>query len=96
MDCLRVCPVDCFREGENFIVIDPEECIDCTLCVAECPAEAIFHIDDIPQSQKEFIALNSRLSKKWRRISEKINPPSDSDDWLLITNKFHLLNETNG
>ena len=49
-DCVDVCPVDCFREGPNFLVIDPEECIDCTLCVAECPVEAIFAEDDVPDA----------------------------------------------
>jgi ferredoxin len=91
MDCLRVCPVDCFREGETFLVIDPGECIDCTLCVAECPAEAIFHLDDIPEDQHEYIALNAELSKTWKRISEKNIPPNDSDDWLLVKSKRNLL-----
>lgn len=91
MDCLRVCPVDCFRESENFLVIDPDECIDCTLCVAECPAEAIFHHDDVPVNQKEFIALNAELSKKWKYIAEKHNQPGDSDEWLLIKEKKHLI-----
>ena len=62
-DCVDVCPVDCFREGPNFLVIDPDECIDCTLCVAECPVEAIFAEDDVPDSQKEFTALNAELAK---------------------------------
>ena len=55
-DCVDVCPVDCFREGPNMLVIDPEECIDCTLCVPECPVEAIFAEDDVPDAQHEFIA----------------------------------------
>jgi ferredoxin len=62
-DCVDVCPVDCFHEGPNFLVIDPEECIDCTLCVAECPAEAIFAEDDVPKGQEHFIALNAELAK---------------------------------
>ena len=56
-DCVDVCPVDCFREGPNMLVIDPEECIDCTLCVAECPVEAIFAEDDVPDAQHEFIDM---------------------------------------
>lgn len=91
MDCLRVCPVNCFREGKNFLVIDPEECIDCTLCVAECPAEAIFHLDDVPEDQRKFIVLNVELSKVWGRITEKKVSPSDADEWLLVTSKSHLL-----
>src|SRR2546430_5066002 len=60
-DCVDVCPVDCFREGPNMLVIDPDECIDCTLCVPECPVEAIFAEDDVPDAQKEFIALNKEF-----------------------------------
>ena len=56
-DCVDVCPVDCFREGPNMLVIDPDECIDCTLCVAECPVEAIFAEDDVPSDQKDFTDL---------------------------------------
>jgi ferredoxin len=63
-DCVDVCPVDCFREGPNFLVIDPDECIDCTLCVAECPVEAIFAEDDVPDDQRAYIALNAQLAKE--------------------------------
>lgn len=70
-DCVDVCPVDCFREGPNFLVIDPDECIDCTLCVAECPVEAIYAEDDVPDEQTHFISLNAELSKEWRPIIEK-------------------------
>lgn len=70
-DCVDVCPVDCFREGPNFLVIDPDECIDCTLCVAECPVEAICAEDDVPEDQRQFIALNAELSKVWEPIIEK-------------------------
>ena len=62
-DCVDVCPVDCFREGPNFLVIDPDECIDCTLCVAECPVEAIYAEDDVPDDQQQFKALNAELAK---------------------------------
>ena len=67
-DCVDVCPVDCFREGPNMLVIDPEECIDCTLCVPECPVEAIFAEDDVPDTQQAFIALNAELAKGWKPI----------------------------
>ena len=80
-DCVDVCPVDCFREGPNFLVIDPEECIDCTLCVAECPAEAIFAEDDVPAGQEAFIALNAELAANWKPIVERKDPPADADDW---------------
>jgi ferredoxin len=90
-DCVDVCPVDCFREGPNFLVIDPNECIDCTLCVAECPVEAIFAEDDVPDSQKEFTALNAELSKVWKPIIEKKDAPDDADEWAKKTGKKALL-----
>ena len=80
-DCVDVCPVDCFHEGPNFLVIDPEECIDCTLCVAECPAEAIFAEDDVPSHQVQFIALNAELSRLWPSITERRDPLPDADEW---------------
>ncbi|MEQ1526399.1 MAG: ferredoxin FdxA [Gallionella sp.] len=90
-DCVEVCPVDCFRAGSNFLVIDPDECIDCTLCVAECPAEAIFAEDDLPESQRHFLALNAELAKLWKPIVEKQDAPADADDWLAVKDKLHLL-----
>ena len=86
-DCVEVCPVDCFHEGPNFLVIDPEECIDCTLCVAECPAEAIFADTDVPESQQSFIDLNADLAKSWPVISERKEPHDDADDWLGVPGK---------
>ena len=80
-DCVDVCPVDCFHEGPNFLVIDPQECIDCTLCVAECPAEAIFAEDDVPAAQQHFIALNAELARVWPSISERREPLADADEW---------------
>ena len=90
-DCVDVCPVDCFREGPNMLVIDPDECIDCTLCVAECPVEAIFAEDDVPVPQKEFIALNAELSKAWKPIVERKPAPPDADDWKDVKAKRHLI-----
>ena len=90
-DCVDVCPVDCFREGENFLVIDPEECIDCTLCVPECPAGAIYAEDDVPADQHQFIALNAELAKVWKPIVAKKDAPPDADEWLKVKDKFHLL-----
>ena len=90
-DCVDVCPVDCFREGANFLVIDPDECIDCSLCVAECPAEAIYAEDDLPQEQRQFIALNAELAKSWKPIVEKKDAPGDADEWAKVKPKKHLL-----
>ena len=90
-DCVDVCPVDCFREGPNFLVIDPDECIDCTLCVAECPAEAIFAEDDLPLDQRQFIALNAELAKQWKPIVQKKDAPADADTWNGKKDKLPLL-----
>ena len=62
-DCVDVCPVDCFREGPNFLVIDPDECIDCAVCIPECPTNAIMAEEDVPEDQQEFIALNAELAR---------------------------------
>jgi len=90
-DCVDVCPVDCFREGPNMLVIDPDECIDCTLCVAECPVEAIFAEDDVPADQKEFTALNADLSKIWKPIVERKPAPDDADEWAKVKDKKNLI-----
>jgi len=80
-DCVEVCPVDCFHEGPNFLVIDPDECIDCTLCEPECPVNAIFAEDDLPAEQASFLELNAELSRKWPVITEKKDAPADAKDW---------------
>jgi ferredoxin len=90
-DCVDVCPVDCFREGPNFLAIDPDECIDCTLCVPECPVEAIFAEDDVPAEQQHFIALNAELAKQWPPIIERKAPLSDADQWRGVPGKLEKL-----
>lgn len=90
-DCVDVCPVDCFREGPNFLVIDPEECIDCTLCVAECPVEAIYAEDDVPENQRQFIELNAELSKSWKPIVEVKEPLPEADEWAKVKDKIEHL-----
>lgn len=90
-DCVDVCPVDCFHEGPNFLVIDPGECIDCTLCVAECPAEAIFAEDDVPDGQRDFIAINAELARQWPVILERKPALADADDWVKVSDKRALL-----
>jgi ferredoxin len=91
-DCVDVCPVDdCFREGENFLVIDPETCIDCSLCAPECPAEAIFPAEEVPDDQKEYIALNAELAKRWPGISEAKDPLPDAEQWVDVAGKLQYL-----
>src|ERR1039457_5370642 len=91
MDCVEVCPVDCFHEGPNFLVIDPDECIDCTLCEPECPVEAIVSEEDIPKGQENFRQLNAELTKQWPVISEKKDAPADAKQWEGVKDKMKLL-----
>jgi len=90
-DCVDVCPVDCFHEGPNFLVIDPEECIDCTLCVPECPVDAIYDEDDLPEDQRSFIKINEELSQIWPVINVSQDPPPDADDWDGVEGKLEHL-----
>lgn len=90
-DCVEVCPVDCFHEGPNFLAIDPEECIDCTLCVPECPVNAIYAEDDVPEDQQQFIALNAELAQEWPVLTEKKDAPEDAADWEDIPDKLQYL-----
>lgn len=90
-DCVDVCPVDCFHEGPNFLVIDPEECIDCTLCEPECPVEAIFSEDDLPPDQQMFLELNAELSLIWPVINVSKEPPADSAEWDGVEGKLKYL-----
>ena len=90
-DCVEVCPVDCFHEGPNMLVIDPDECIDCALCEPECPVDAIFADDEIPEGQEKFLELNQELSQLWPVISEAPIPPDDADDWREVEDKLKYL-----
>lgn len=90
-DCVEVCPVDCFYEGPNFLVIDPDECIDCALCEPECPAEAIFEEDDVPADQKHFIELNAELAQQWDNIVEKKDPLPEAEKWDGVKDKLQHL-----
>lgn len=90
-DCVDVCPVDCFHEGPNFLVIDPDECIDCTLCEPECPANAIFAEDEVPEGQEQFIPLNAELAKIWPCITEVQAALPNADEWNGKEGKLDLL-----
>ena len=92
-DCVEVCPVDCFHEGPNFLVINPDECIDCSLCVPECPIDAIISDEDINDENRHFLALNERLSKKWPILTEVKPAPTDAKEWENKENKIDLLEE---
>lgn len=90
-DCVDVCPVDCFHEGPNFLVIDPDECIDCTLCEPECPIEAIVSEDDLPADQQHFLQLNEELSQQWPVITQRKEPLDDADEWDGKPDKLQYL-----
>jgi ferredoxin len=90
-DCVEVCPVDCFHEGPNFLVIDPDECIDCTLCEPECPINAIYAEDDLPDGQEPFLELNAELAQQWPVITEMKDPPPDADAWKDKPDKLQYL-----
>ena len=82
-DCVDVCPVDCFREGPNMLVIDPDECIDCAVCIPECPVNAIYAEEDVPADQIAFIKLNAELA---RRPAGRASPSAsrrldDAEEW---------------
>lgn len=86
MDCVEVCPVDCFYEGENMLVIDPEVCIDCGVCEPECPIEAIKA--DTEPGLERWLALNAEYAKKWPNITQKGTPPPDAKEFDQTQGKF--------
>ena len=89
MDCVEVCPVDCFYEGENMLVIHPDECIDCGVCEPECPVEAIHpDTEEHPVGTEKWVEINRKYSEKWPVITKKKEPPQDSDQWKDVSNKF--------
>ncbi|MDP1932201.1 MAG: ferredoxin family protein [Gammaproteobacteria bacterium] len=90
-DCVEVCPVDCFYEGPNFLVIHPDECIDCALCEPECPEDAIYAEDELPEDQQQFLALNAELAQKWPNITEMKPAPADAAQWKGVPGKIQYL-----
>lgn len=92
-DCVSVCPVDCFYEGPNFLAIDPDECIDCGVCIPECPVDAIKTDNDIDIDVVFWLDINTRLSKKWPNITRKKEALPDAAEWNGTPNKINLLEE---
>ena len=90
-DCVEVCPVDCFYEGPNMLAINPDECIDCALCEPECPAEAIFSEDDLPEKFQNFVEINATYAKKWPLITQHKEPLPDAESWKGVENKLPFL-----
>jgi len=87
-DCVEVCPVDCFHEGPGFLVIDPDECIDCAVCIPECPVNAIFAEDDMPAQFQSFVELNQRLAAQWPVITKRKDPLPEAERWKAEKNKL--------
>jgi len=85
-DCVEVCPVDCFYEGENMLVINPDECIDCGVCEPECPVDAIH--PDADEGMEKWVEINKKYSNIWPNIIKIKAPPTDSDKWKTVENKF--------
>ncbi len=85
-DCVEVCPVDCFHEGENMLVIDPEICIDCGICEPECPAEAI--LSDVDDNATKWLELNAEYATQWSVLSRAREHASDAGEWEQVVNKF--------
>ncbi|MBL0942505.1 MAG: ferredoxin family protein [Alphaproteobacteria bacterium] len=88
MDCIEVCPVDCFYEGENMLVINPEECIDCGVCEPECPIEAI--TSDTQNGSEKWVEINRYYSAQWPNIISKAIPPEDREAWKDVLDKFEV------
>lgn len=90
-DCVVPCPVDCFREGDDFMVIDPEVCIDCNVCATECPVNAIYQDKDVPGDQKIFIDINRELARIYRPVTSKSGPAAEAEKWRGMPDKRKLL-----
>ncbi len=92
-ECVEVCPVDCFYEGPNFLVINPDECIDCALCEPECPVNAIYSEDELPEGQQQFLQINADLAQNWPNITVKKAAPVDAEEWKEVKDKLQYLEE---
>lgn len=91
-DCVAVCPVDCFYEGPNFLAINPDECIDCGVCIPECPVNAIVDENDLPEDERKYwFDINKELSANWPGIVKRKDPLPDAEQWKNVTDKRNEL-----
>ena len=92
-DCVDVCPVDCFKEGPNFLTIDPDECIDCAVCIPECPVNAIYAEEDVPKDQMHMIEINAELARdpSYKTITKRKDSLPDAEEWKDRTDKLPFL-----
>ena len=91
-DCVDVCPVDCFKEGPEYLVIDPDECIDCAVCIPECPANAIYAEDDLPEGMEIFLQFNKKLAPTLPTITKRKAALPDAEQWRVVSQKLSGLN----
>ena len=91
-DCVDVCPVDCFKEGPEYLVIDPDECIDCSVCIPECPANAIYAEDDLPEDMEVFLQFNKKLAPTLPTITKRKAALPDAEQWRVVSHKLSGLN----
>lgn len=96
LECVGICPVMCFHEGANCLVIDPDECIDCGACVDPCPVDAIYPEESLPEKWREYAELNARYSKEWPTITMKKVPLPSADEYKSVESKRSLLDPTPG
>lgn len=94
-DCVEVCPVDCFYEGENMLVISPDECIDCGVCVPECPEEAIIsdNDDSLKESSVDWLQYNTEKSLIWPNITESKDPYPEYEKYQIMEDRIKFLEE---
>lgn len=92
-DCVTVCPVDAFHGGPNFLVINPDVCIDCEACIPACPVEAIYIDSDVPETMQDYFQINAELSAVWPEITKKEDPMPEADHWATVTDKRGELKE---
>jgi ferredoxin len=92
-DCVDVCPVDCFVEGPNFLAIDPDGCIDCAVCVPECPEDAIYAEADVPEDQQQFVEINAELAQLWKPLTKSKESMPDAKKWSGVVNKLQYLKQ---
>ena len=90
-DCVDVCPVDCFKEGPNFLVIDPDECIDCAVCIPECPVNAIYVDVELPDDQKKFLEINAELARVYPALTKRKPALPDAEEWKAVKDKIQYL-----
>lgn len=92
-DCVTVCPVDCFHAGPNMLVIDPNECIDCAVCIPECPVDAIRAENALTENQQHWIQINADLSEKWPVILQREPALPDAEEWAKVPDKRQYLDQ---